>query len=92
MYTSDFYSVKFYPYTQPGVDPVFAVVGGKFVSISPTLPQGHFNNLWKQILICRPPTESGNTTEWIHCIINEGVSEYPAIAFFSLTTTNHKKL
>jgi hypothetical protein len=28
---SDFWSVKFYPYTQPGVDPVFAVAGGKRV-------------------------------------------------------------
>jgi len=29
---ADFWSVKFYPYTQPGVDPVFAVAGGKRVS------------------------------------------------------------
>jgi len=30
-FDSDFWSVKFYPYTQPGVDPVFAVSGGKRV-------------------------------------------------------------
>jgi hypothetical protein len=28
---SDLYSVKFYPYTKPGDDPVFAFVGGKNV-------------------------------------------------------------
>ncbi|PMD47551.1 WD40 repeat-like protein [Hyaloscypha variabilis F] len=30
---SDFWSVKFYPYTQPGVDPVFAVAGGKRILV-----------------------------------------------------------
>jgi hypothetical protein len=29
----EFWSVKFYPYTEAGVDPVFAVVGGKRVSL-----------------------------------------------------------
>ncbi|TVY49469.1 Polycomb protein, partial [Lachnellula occidentalis] len=28
-----FYCVQFYPYTEPGVDPVFAVVGGKHILI-----------------------------------------------------------
>ena len=28
----DLWSAKFYPYTKPGVDPIFAVVGGKHVS------------------------------------------------------------
>jgi len=27
----DLWSAKFYPYTKPGVDPIFAVVGGKHV-------------------------------------------------------------
>lgn len=31
---ADFWSVKFYPYTEPGVDPVFAVVGGNRASSS----------------------------------------------------------
>ncbi|RFU35641.1 hypothetical protein B7463_g737, partial [Scytalidium lignicola] len=30
---TDFWQVKFYPYTDPGVDPVFAVAGGKQVLI-----------------------------------------------------------
>ena len=30
---SDFWSVKFYPFTKPGVDPIFAVVGGKTVCV-----------------------------------------------------------
>ncbi|KUJ16798.1 WD40 repeat-like protein, partial [Mollisia scopiformis] len=30
---ADFWSVKFYPYTEPGVDPVFAVVGGKRILV-----------------------------------------------------------
>ncbi|KAH6717246.1 WD40-repeat-containing domain protein [Leptodontidium sp. MPI-SDFR-AT-0119] len=30
---ADFWSVKFYPYTRPGVDPVFAVIGGKRILI-----------------------------------------------------------
>lgn len=34
-YHVDFWSVKFYPYTVPGLDPVFALVGGK--RVSPTL-------------------------------------------------------
>ena len=29
---ADFWDVKFYPYTEAGVDPVFAVVGNKHVS------------------------------------------------------------
>ncbi|TVY37619.1 Polycomb protein, partial [Lachnellula subtilissima] len=29
----DFYGVQFYPYTEPGVDPVFAIVGGKHILI-----------------------------------------------------------
>ncbi|APA08367.1 hypothetical protein sscle_03g031370 [Sclerotinia sclerotiorum 1980 UF-70] len=29
----EFWSVKFYPYTKPGVDPIFAVVGGKHILI-----------------------------------------------------------
>ncbi|KAF8859079.1 WD40 repeat-like protein [Acephala macrosclerotiorum] len=29
----DFWSVKFYPYTEPGVDPVFAVVGGNRILV-----------------------------------------------------------
>ncbi|QSZ35700.1 hypothetical protein DSL72_006822 [Monilinia vaccinii-corymbosi] len=29
----DFWSVKFYPYTKPGVDPIYAVVGGKHILI-----------------------------------------------------------
>lgn len=29
----DVYAVKFYPYSKPGVDPVFALAGGRFVSI-----------------------------------------------------------
>jgi hypothetical protein len=28
---AQFYDVEFYPYTAPGVDPVFAVCGGPFV-------------------------------------------------------------
>ncbi|KAL2061958.1 hypothetical protein VTL71DRAFT_7336 [Oculimacula yallundae] len=31
--SADFWSVKFYPYTAPGVDPVFAVVGGKRILV-----------------------------------------------------------
>lgn len=31
---TDFWSIKFYPYTEPGVDPIFAIVGGKHVSFS----------------------------------------------------------
>ncbi|CZT00469.1 related to `extra sex combs` protein (WD-40 repeat family protein) [Rhynchosporium graminicola] len=31
--SADFWSVKFYPYTEPGVDPVFAVVGGKRILV-----------------------------------------------------------
>ncbi|KAG4429974.1 hypothetical protein IFR05_014538 [Cadophora sp. M221] len=31
--SADFWSVKFYPHTEPGVDPVFAVVGGKRILI-----------------------------------------------------------
>lgn len=31
--SADFWSVKFYPYTEPGVDPVFAVVGGKRIMV-----------------------------------------------------------
>ncbi|KAB8290031.1 hypothetical protein EYC80_010357 [Monilinia laxa] len=29
----EFWSVKFYPYTKPGVDPIYAVVGGKHILI-----------------------------------------------------------
>ncbi|KAH8593005.1 hypothetical protein B0O99DRAFT_226374 [Bisporella sp. PMI_857] len=29
----DLWSVKFYPYNKPGVDPIFAVVGGKHILI-----------------------------------------------------------
>ena len=32
---ADFYSVKFYPYTKAGDDPVYALVGGKHVRIFP---------------------------------------------------------
>ncbi|KAH7384823.1 WD40-repeat-containing domain protein [Cadophora sp. MPI-SDFR-AT-0126] len=31
--SADFFDVKFYPYTEPGVDPVFAVVGGKRIMV-----------------------------------------------------------
>lgn len=31
---NEFWSVKFYPYTKPDVDPIYAVVGGKHVSIT----------------------------------------------------------
>lgn len=31
--SAPFYDVKFYPYTPPGVDPVFAVTGDRSVSI-----------------------------------------------------------
>ncbi|PSS25870.1 hypothetical protein M430DRAFT_134729 [Amorphotheca resinae ATCC 22711] len=31
--STDFWSVKFYPYTEPGVDPVFAAVGGKHILV-----------------------------------------------------------
>ncbi|KAH8804733.1 WD40-repeat-containing domain protein [Xylogone sp. PMI_703] len=37
---TDFWQVKFYPYTDPGVDPVFAVAGGKQVLICRTPPPG----------------------------------------------------
>ncbi|TVY52066.1 Polycomb protein eed-B, partial [Lachnellula cervina] len=30
---ADFYCVQFYPYTEPGIDPVFAIVGGKHILI-----------------------------------------------------------
>jgi hypothetical protein len=30
----DFWSAKFYPYSKPGADPVFAVVGGRRVSLA----------------------------------------------------------
>ncbi|TVY64271.1 Polycomb protein eed, partial [Lachnellula suecica] len=29
----DFYGVQFYPYTEPGVDPIFAIVGGKHILV-----------------------------------------------------------
>lgn len=31
--SDDFWSVKFYPYTEPGIDPVFAVAGGKRILV-----------------------------------------------------------
>ena len=79
MYGVDFYSVKFYPYTEPGIDPVFAIVGGKFVSISCIPTRNYVRMLFVpanefQILIGKPPADVGGTTEYIQQIVNEGVS------------------
>ncbi len=73
----DFWSVKFYPYTEPGVDPVFAVVGGKRVSSPPAASRGAVaveSNSTK-ILVCRPPDGKESTKiEVIQMILDEEVT------------------
>ncbi|CZR62292.1 related to `extra sex combs` protein (WD-40 repeat family protein) [Phialocephala subalpina] len=69
----DFWSVKFYPYTEPGVDPVFAVVGGKRASLPSRTPKCCMLMIRLQILVCRPPAgkESSSRIEIIQLIIDE---------------------
>ena len=57
-----FYDVKFYPYTAPGVGPVFAVVGGTEVS-RPRCPGSGIDT--RQTIVCRPSTSPENAVEVI---------------------------
>lgn len=83
-FDSDFWAVKFYPYTQPGVDPVFAVAGGKRVGHLCPMPTAYYGESdLMQILVCRPPGKENSKTEVIQLIIDEDVSRHPSPASLS---------
>ena len=67
----DLWSVKFYPYTKPGVDPIFAVVGGKHVR-NPMILCVTLLTCF-QILICRVPANNRNV-QVIRSVVDEEVS------------------
>ena len=68
---SDLWSVKFYPFTPPGADPIFAVVGNEYVSLGRLNVGQDADTL--QLLICRPSTEGGKSIEIISSIKDEDV-------------------
>jgi hypothetical protein len=74
---ADFWSVKFYPYTEPGVDPVFAVCGGKRVSSS-TESREMAGIDMEQIFVARPPTGKESKMEIIQLIRDEEVGDLHA--------------
>lgn len=65
----EFWSVKFYPYNEPGVDPVFAVVGADRVSFHPVF--AHSGDSQKQVLICRPPPPGQVKIEFIRVLLDD---------------------
>lgn len=69
-----FYDVQAYPYTPPGVDPVFAVVGDLEVGHPLRIPRNPPAD-YVQTIICRPLKERNHGVEVIRWFRDEDVHE-----------------
>ena len=76
---TQFFDCKFYPYTPPGVDPVFALVGKTEVRtyITTTLGQSLSCFFLHQTIVCRPVEAADSGVEIIRWFHEEDV-EIPA--------------
>ncbi|TAQ91070.1 hypothetical protein B7494_g633 [Chlorociboria aeruginascens] len=70
---SDFWSVKFYPYSKPGVDPVFAIIAEKQASITTPTSAHVLLTQYMQTLICRTPIagKEGASMQVIQAIVDQ---------------------